>query len=88
MPSRRVHNLVNKLVLGNDYDWLNRLIDMPSQWLGPRHRVLFHDEKQDPLVTFLLTRDPGAALAHYLHIKLDKDKELREKLLLLALLMG
>ena len=88
MPSRRVHNLVNKMILGDDYDWLNKLIDSPSKWLGPYHRVLFHDEKRDPLITLLLTGDPGAAAAHLLHILVDKDKRARERLLALALLLG
>ena len=78
VPNRKIHNLINFLLLGDTYDWLNKLIDYPSVFLGPYHRILFHNEKIDPLITLLATGDPKAALAHYIHIKLDKDKKLQQ----------
>lgn len=78
MPRRELHNLLNLLLLGDTYDWLNKTVDEPWRILGRMHRILFHDEKIDPLITYMVTRDIGAALAHYLHIRLDKDKKLQK----------
>jgi len=83
VPSRRIHSMVTRMLLGKDYEWLHCLIDFPSRWLGKRHRILMHSDV-DPLITLVMTGDPDAALAHYLHIKLDRmcsrDKKL-EKIL-------
>lgn len=88
MPSRRVHNNINRILLGRDYDWLNKAVDQPSRLLGPLHRMLFHDPHVDPLLTLLVTGDPDAMIAHYIHIKTDqfftrlkKKNPLAEKLL-------
>ena len=92
MPSRDIHRLIDLLILGRDFGWLHRAIDAPCVVLGRRHRILFHDERVDPLITFLLTNDLDAAIAHYLHIKLDKmcsrDRRLEKILRLYRLLTG
>lgn len=76
MPDRETHNLFNRLILGRDYNEINALLDAPSKWLGPNHRILFHD-KTTPLMVTLLTGDPKAGVAAFLHIYLD---ELQDKL--------
>jgi len=71
MPSRKIHRMIDRIILGKDYDWLHKLIDYPSVFLGPKHRILFHSPR-DPIITYLLTNDLDAALSHYLHILTDK----------------
>lgn len=74
MSSRRVHDLINKLILGKSYDEVNALIDWPYKIIGPRHRKYFHDIKTTPLVIAAIARDPKAGLAAALHIFTDKLK--------------
>lgn len=72
MPSRRIHKLVDQILLGKDYEWLHKYIDNPSKYLGPYHRILFHNPAIDPLITAIITDDIDAAISHYLHIKTDE----------------
>ena len=72
MPSRKVHNAINRLILGKSYDDVNRLIDLPWLWLRGRHRKYFHDIKTTPIMIALLKRDPRAGLAAAAHIIVDK----------------
>jgi len=74
MPSRKVHNLINKLILGKSYDNVNRLIDWPYKIVGPYHRKYFHDIKTTPIVIAAIAKDPKAGLAAALHILVDKLK--------------
>jgi len=83
-----VHDKINRMLLGKDYDWLNKAVDYPSRLLGPLHRMLFHDPRVDPVLTLLVTGDPEAMIAHYIHIETDrfftrlkKKNPLAEKLL-------
>jgi len=83
IPSRKVHNILNKLILGKSYDDVNRLIDLPYLWLRGKHRKYFHDPKTTPFLIAMLKRDPKAGIATFLHIATDewaKDKK-RKKLL-------
>jgi len=86
LPSRRVHNLVDKALLGRSYDSVHRAIDQPYKYLGKRHRILFHD----PLTATLASGGKPAPAT--LHILLDnicsKDRRLGELLELLARLKG
>ena len=73
MPSRWVHNFINKLILGKEYDEVNRFVDFPY-FLNPRkHRQWLHDPKTTPILVALLFKDWKAGLASYLHIKADKE---------------
>ena len=71
MPNRKVHNLLAKILLGKDYDEVNKLKDLPSIFLGPSHRTLFHDPLADVLIGYLYD-DPKALLAAVLHDVVDK----------------
>jgi len=66
MPSRKVHKLIDRLLLGREYEYVHKFKDYPSKFLGPRHRVLFHDLLTDVAIG-LLTRDPKALASAVLH---------------------
>lgn len=87
MPGHRLHRLVDRLFLGREYPLVHRLADYPYRLLGPRHRILFHNERIHPLLTAVLLGDIDAGISHYLHIRLDKlwsrDRRLRILLMLL-----
>ena len=72
MPSRKIHRLVDQILLGKDYEWLHKMIDYPSTLLGPYHRILFHNPAIDPIITAIITGDVDAGISHYLHIKTDE----------------
>jgi hypothetical protein len=72
MPSRKIHNLINRLILGKSYDDINRFIDLPYLWLGGRHRKYFHDLKTTPALIALIKKDLRAGLAAVLHILADR----------------
>ena len=42
MPKHEIHNLASKLVLGKSYPNVDKFIDWPTRFLGPKHRVWFH----------------------------------------------
>jgi len=73
MPDRRTHELFCQLLLGKKYIQVHRLMDMPSLWMGRKHRQLFHDFFGACLAS-ALTRDPKAFLAAQLHIMLDQKR--------------
>jgi len=79
MPSRQIHNLINKLILGKSYDEVNRLIDFPYLWLKGKHRKYFHDIKTTPLTIALLERDPMAGIAAMLHIAADDTFKFKKR---------
>jgi len=79
MPSRRVHNLLNKLILGKSYNDVNRFIDLPYLWLRGKHRIYFHDLKTTPALIALLKGDPKAGLAAIIHILADKTFKNKKK---------
>ncbi len=91
MPSRKFHNLLNKIILGKEYDFINRLIDFPYFLNPKRHREIFgHNIELTPLLFYLVYKDVDVALATILHIIADKyiDKEKEKKLLLLLHLVS
>lgn len=63
MPSRKAHETINKLLLGNKYVKVNEWIDEPVKWLGPHHRVLRHSPL-DLLVQFGWSPELFAGLVH------------------------
>jgi len=79
MPSRQVHNLINKLILGKSYDEVNRLIDLPYLWLKGKHRKYFHDIKTTPLAIALITKDPMAGIASIIHIAADNTFKFKKR---------
>lgn len=72
--NRKSHNLLNRLVLGEDHDQVNAVMDRPSKYLGPGHRVLFHDRETALLFAI---RSPKKGLACLLHLSLDNDPDLQ-----------
>jgi hypothetical protein len=72
VPSWRLHRLVDKIVLGREYPEVHRALDLPYLWLGPKHRILFHDPVTATLLGFMIA-GPGGALSALLHITLDRE---------------
>jgi len=70
MPNRKIHNKINRAILGKDYDWINKIMDAPSQFLGKKHRKVLH-HPIDALWISALTRDPKAGAAVLLHSLTD-----------------
>lgn len=73
MPNRQTHEALDKLVLGKKYTNVHKILDLPSLWLGERHRLLFHDEATAMLIGFLVDGNGGAVSA-LLHVLLDRYK--------------
>jgi len=68
VPEHRIHHLVEKLILGRARPDVDRWVDEPYKWLGPKHRILRHD----PFTLFLKYHDdPEGFLAGLLHIATD-----------------
>jgi len=78
MPRHWVHRKINKLVLGKDYDFVNKFADLI---LGPHHRKKWGHDIKHVALTYFLTKDPKAALAHYLHIITDEFESKLKKML-------
>jgi hypothetical protein len=72
VPSWKVHRLVDKIILGREYPEVHRALDLPYIWLGPRHRILFHDPASAMLLGYAVA-GPGGALSALLHITLDRE---------------
>lgn len=70
MPGRRVHEWLDKLVLGRAHPEVHRLMDSPSLVLGKRHRVLFHSPLE---LVLLFGDDPEKLAAALLHVWLDRE---------------
>jgi len=71
MPSHKVHRLIDRLVLGKEYDFVHKLMDLPALVLGEKHRVLFHDPATALLIA-VATGDAKAGAACLLHQITDK----------------
>lgn len=76
MPDRKMHNRFNKLLLGNSFSSVSRIMDEPYSRFRGRHRNLRHD------TVFLLEtlRKSGihATLGSWMHMILDFDPDLAE----------
>lgn len=72
MPSWRLHRLVDKIVLGREYPEVHRALDLPYLWLGPKHRILFHDPITATMMGYAIA-GPRGALSALLHITLDRE---------------
>lgn len=89
MPNRQVHNFVNKILLGESYSKVSKLIDYPIKILpGPKHRVLFHDVISAPIVGTVVSRNIKGTVAALSHITVDacctKNKALKNFLTFLS----
>jgi len=72
VPDRRVHEAVDKLLFNKKCTTVHKILDLPSKWLGEKHRILLHDPLTAMLIGFLVDRYEGAMSA-LLHIALDKQ---------------
>jgi hypothetical protein len=71
VPGRRLHESLDRILLGQRYPLVHRLLDLPSMWLGERHRELLHDELTATLAG-LAVEGPRGALSALLHVWLDR----------------
>lgn len=81
MPSRKVHNMVARMV-GIDEriaDEVNAWKDRPARWLGPNHRAVRHDAISNILYASTYgDRFAEALMAGELHDLLDRQDKLRK----------
>ncbi len=84
MPSRKVHNYICKLFGINPKlaNKVNREIDLPSKWLGKKHRILFHNFDLSTYLLFAKYKfNPDIINIWYLHKLVDemsKDKNMKK----------
>ncbi len=71
MPSHRVHREITRRVLGKPHNKVHSAIDYPYKFLGPKHRILFHDPITAVLVARAASKEKGAGVAAILHIATD-----------------
>ncbi|MEM4977397.1 MAG: hypothetical protein QXT64_08745 [Desulfurococcaceae archaeon] len=72
MPSRQMHELFDKLFFNKKHSKVHKLLDLPSSFLGTKHRTILHDELQALLLGYVID-GPEGALSALLHIWLDKN---------------
>jgi len=48
LPSRKVHEALDRVFLGRKFTQVHRLIDLPARNMGRKHRALFHDPLSAP----------------------------------------
>lgn len=81
MADRKLHNLVNKLILGNSYEFVNALMDSPSQQFGSSHRKYLHNPL-DALFIAATFKDPKAGIACLIHQGVDHiDSAIKKKII-------
>lgn len=74
MPGHDIHSKVVKLLLKEDYSWLDKIIDAPYLVKRSKHRQLFgHNKKYSPLWVYLLRGKTEDVLAWYIHYTLDNN---------------
>lgn len=90
MPSRRVHNFLNRIIFGSSYDKINAAIDEPFKYLGRKHRILYHNPLEAGIIGLTKTSDINGFMAGFLHVYVDQtcsdNKSLKATLEILALL--
>ena len=75
MPSRILHDLLTELLLGDSFSWVSAYMDKPFAVYRYRHRELRHDTAV--LLRILKEHGVRPALAAWLHLVLDEDRELK-----------
>ncbi len=78
MPSRKLHNLLTRLLLQDDFSSVSEYIDKPYAKYGRSHRKLRHDTAM--ILRVLEKEGVRPALAAWLHLVLDYDKHLKRDL--------
>ena len=73
MPSHEEHKKITRIITGKDYDWIHKMMDFAVPYLGPRHRIVGHDQETVALAFVLSGGDLGAAIAAEAHILVDKQ---------------
>jgi len=71
MPQRKVHNTLNRMLFGRDFNQLNKVLDSAHKVLGTRHRIVFHHPVQAAIVGYSMYGEEGA-LAALLHSITDE----------------
>ena len=72
MPSHRsCTERLQLACLGKPHDKVHKAIDYPYKFLGPKHRILFHDPITAVIVARTASKEKGAGLAAVLHIATD-----------------
>jgi hypothetical protein len=89
MPSNKVHRYMDRVLFGKSYWKIHDAIDKPWLFLGPRHRVLFHDSVSVlAIAEYYYPGDKNAEAAALYHVKLDfmcsSDPALKAQLEFLA----
>lgn len=70
MPSRRVHEAIDRVFLGRKFSQVHKLLDSPHRALGRKHRALFHDHLSASLIGYAVAGWDGAMSA-LLHVAMD-----------------
>lgn len=79
MPSRKTHETITALVLGEKFSEVHRVIDAPVSFLHWRHRELFHSIPEVVLIGLITTRSIQGVIAGILHITADNiDAKLKK----------
>lgn len=73
MPSFSAHEALERLFFGNS-SGVSKQLDWPAAILGPKHRVLFHDDMT--ILATYFTEGTDAAMRVMLHIAADNNKQL------------
>ena len=86
MPSWKIHRLMDKLVLGREYQDVHEFLDVPGTIINGSikgHRKVWGHSPEYILLTYLLTRgDVDRTLSAWLHIELDKRLNYKKSKLL------
>jgi hypothetical protein len=86
VPDRKLHNRFNELVLGASFSSVSEIMDEPYSRFKGKHRNLRHDTPF--LIETLDKLGLCPALAAWLHLILDYDRELARTMQALESLRG
>jgi hypothetical protein len=70
LPSRKVHEALDRIFLGRKFTQVHRLIDLPARNMGKKQRTLFHDPLSAIAIGYTVGGLDGAVSA-LLHIATD-----------------
>ena len=74
------HKQLCDKILGNGYEYVHKMKDKPSKYLGKGHRVLFHDHATNVAIG-IISGDPKAFLAAELHDLMDFSETKARKII-------
>jgi len=75
VPSRKSHDFLTKLLLRDSFSWVSGYMDKPYALYRSKHRGLRHDTAT--IIRILKEHGVRPALAAWLHLVLDEDRELK-----------